>query len=222
MNSILIVEDNTDILEFLIQAFTDEGFTVDSATDGRTGLTKALTYPYEVIILDHNLPHKSGAEICKALRKTNETSRVLMLSIVQDIPNKITLLNLGADDYLGKPFVFGELLARVRALLKRPAQTKRTVLSYGPLCVDTDRHTVRLHNKVIMLTPKEFLLLEYMLRNQGFVVSRSAILEHVWGMYTDPLSNTVETHILNLRKKLGDYTHRSLIQTVPGVGYKLA
>jgi two-component system OmpR family response regulator len=219
--NILIIDDDADIRSYLCEAFVEEGFVVDEAADGRTGLEKARSALYDIIVLDYNLPHKTGADICKEIRQTNTTTRIIMLSVIGTVPVKVNLLNNGADDYLTKPFMFSELLARVRALLRRPEKLKERILSIGTITLDTERHLVSKEGKEILLTPKEFSLLEYFMSYPGKILSRMTILEHVWGVNADPFTNTIETHVLNLRRKLNDQLHKEIIHTIPGVGYKL-
>jgi DNA-binding response OmpR family regulator len=142
------------------------------------------------------------------------------LSVKSETSNKVAFLNAGADDYLTKPFSFEELIARIRALLRRPQEIQSDILEIGGLELDSKRHIVKRDGEEIYLTRKEFLLLEYLMKNQGTVLSRGMILEHVWDMNADPFSNTIETHIMTLRKKLDHERQSRLIQTVPGIGYK--
>lgn len=218
---ILIVEDEQDIREFLKISLEAEMFTVDLAENGEKGSHLARANKYDVIILDDILPKKTGAEICAEIRKNGQTTPIIMLSIKTQATQKIDLLNMGADDYIGKPFTFGELLARIRAVLRRPQQLESDILEMEDLVLDVARHRVLRNGKEIYLTRKEFELLEYLMRNRGTVVSRGTLIEHIWDMQADPFSNTIETHILNLRKKIDTQPGRKLIQTVPGRGYKV-
>jgi DNA-binding response OmpR family regulator len=220
--NLLIVEDDRDVSSLLKQAFEDEGFVVDVASDGLVGSQKARTNNYDLILLDLTLPYKNGNEVCADVRKATKNTRIIMLSVINEVPRKVELLNCGADLYMTKPFAFSELLANVRAVLRRPVESEEPVLAVKNLSLDTIRHTVRQGSKSVYLTPKEFSFLEYLMRNRGKILTRMSILEHVWGADADPFTNTVDTHVLNLRKKLGDKNKRSLIYTVPGVGYKMA
>jgi len=219
---ILIVEDNKEISTFLYKVLTENSFSVDLAEDGEKGSFLARTNGYDLVVLDNVLPKKTGLEICQDIRATGKTMPILMLSERQEPATKAKLLDSGADDYLGKPFSLDELLARIRALLRRPKQITGDILTVDDLILNTKTHTVYRAKKEIHLSPKEFSLLEYLLRSQGAVLSRSMMLEHVWNMDTDPFSNTIESHILSLRRKIDLGGKRKLIHTVPGVGYKLA
>lgn len=218
---VLVVEDEKDIGHFLKVGLEAELFTVDIAEDGDRGLYLARTNDYDVLILDNILPKKMGIEICRELRILGKNMPIIVLSVKSDTTTKVELLNAGADDYLIKPFSFEELLARVRALMRRPQQLEDEVYEIDDLKLDTKRHTIKRGGKEVYLTRKEFMLLEYLLRNKGIVLSRGMILEHVWDMDTDPFSNTIESHILSLRKKIDSSGKRKLIHTVPGRGYKL-
>ncbi len=217
---ILVVEDEKKIRDFLKLSLKQSFFVVDTAEDGEEGLKMAKLNPYDVIILDNLLPKKTGIEVCRELREFDTTTPILILSVLGDPQQKVELLDAGADDYLAKPFSLSELLARVRALLRRPQQIEDSVLHAGNLTLDTTRHEVKLGDKEISLTRKEFMLLQYFLRNKGLVLSRSMIMEHVWDMNADPFSNTIESHIVSLRKKIGD-KDQALIKTIAGRGYKL-
>ena len=220
--NLLIVEDDKDVRSFLRQAFKDEGFTVDVAEDGLVGAQKARMNDYDLILLDFSMPFKNGKEVCAEIRSLGKSTRIVMLSVAGEIPHKVELLNAGADDYITKPFLWSELLARVRAVLRRPAGYDEPVLKVKNISLDVVCHTVTLSGKEVRLTPKEFSFLEYMMRNRGKILTRMSILEHVWGADADPFTNTVDTHVLNLRRKLGDKKKNSLICTISGVGYKMA
>lgn len=217
---ILIVEDEKDISRFLKAGFTAESFVADIAEDGEQGSYLARTNDYDLIILDNMLPLKTGRQVCEDIRKAKISTPILMLSVKSETTMKVDLLNAGADDYLTKPFSLDELLARSRALLRRPEKIIDQVFTAHGLTVDIAKQVVSRDNQEIYLTRKEFMLLEYLLRNRGTVVSRGMILEHVWDMSVDPFSNTIEAHIMSLRKKIDTKTVK-LIQTVSGRGYKI-
>ena len=219
--NILVVEDNKETLSFLKETLKEEGFVVDSAEDGQYGLEKALRNDYDILLLDNMLPRKTGPEICAEMRKNGKNTRILMLSVNNEPDIKVKALNLGADDYLSKPFSMSELLARLRALLRRPEKIKKDIMKADTVSMDLKNKTVRRSGKEINLTPREFALLEYFMRNRGKVISRMEILEHVWDMNADLFTNTVETHISNIRKKLGGRDRNHIICTVAGAGYKM-
>ena len=218
---ILIVEDRREISAFLLKALTQNFFSVDLAEDGERGSYLARTNEYDLVILDNILSKKTGLQVCREIRASGKTVPILVMSVKPEPSTKVELLDAGADDYISKPFSLDELLAMIRALLRRPRQLSGEILIFEDLTLDTKAHIVRRANKEIHLTPKEFMLLEYLLRNKGAVLSRSMILEHVWNMDTEPFSNTIESHILSLRHKLDGHGMKKLIQTVPGVGYKI-
>ena len=218
---LLIVEDNKEISDFLKRSLENECFAVDVASDGEKGYFLALTNDYDLIILDYILPKKDGRQVCEEIRKAGKTIPILVLSVRSEIPTKVDILNIGADDYLTKPYSFEELLARIKALLRRPRQIEREVLEIDDLILDTKRHLVKRCKKEIYLSRKQFMLLEYLMKNQGMVLSRGMIMEHVWDMEGDLFSNTIETHISTLRRKIESPRKRKLIYTVPGRGYKI-
>lgn len=217
----LIVEDEDGISRFLKAGLESEYFAVDVAEDGERGSFLGRTNDYDIIVLDYMLPTKDGSQVCYEIRSAGKTTPIIMLSARSEMTTKVELLNKGADDYLTKPFSFEELLARIRALLRRPSQVFSETLQVDNLIVDTKKHTIFRGNKEIYLTRKEFMLLEYLLKNKGLVISRGMILEHVWDMNADPFSNTIESHVLNLRKKIAAQGEKDLIHTLPGVGYKI-
>lgn len=216
----LIVEDELEIAGYLKKNFEKEGFNVDCVYNGEDGSYMARTNEYEVVILDHVLPRKTGLEIVKDVREQEKTVPILMLSVETSTLNKLNCFKSGADDYLTKPFSFQELNARVRALLRRPYQIKGTSYQIDDMTIDSDKQEVTKDGKPMYLTRKEFLLLECLAKEKGRVLSRGAIMENVWNMNVDPFSNTLETHILNLRRKLGK-KGKNLIKTVTGRGYRI-
>ncbi len=218
---ILIVEDEKDIRDFVAKSLRAESFAVDTAPDGEKGSFLARTNDYDLVILDNIMPKKSGLQVCQEIRADGKTVPILILSVKSETNTKVDLLNAGADDYLTKPFSLDELLARVRALLRRPKQIENEVLKIDDLVVDVNRQTVQRAGQDIYLTRKEFALLVYLLKNQGLVLSRGMIMEHVWDMTADPFSNTIESHILSLRRKIDSQGKKKLIHTVPGRGYKI-
>jgi two-component system, OmpR family, response regulator len=218
---LLVIEDDAIIRKFLAVSLKREGFAVDVAEDGEQGSYIARTNEYDLIILDNVLPKKSGPEVCAELRKHSKTTRILVLSVQADAPTKVDLLRLGADDYLAKPFSYEELLERIRAILRRPSAMAYQMVSHGDLVLDVGNQLIVRDGEEIHCNRKEFALLEYLLRNRGMVVSRGMLMEHVWDRNIDPFSNTIETHISSLRRKLDRRNGKKLIHTVPGRGYKI-
>jgi two-component system OmpR family response regulator len=218
---LLLIEDDKNIREMLVQNLKSESYTVDIATDGESGSYLGRTNDYDAIIMDLILPKKDGNEVCKEIRESGKTCPILMLSVNNTVNQKVNVLNAGADDYITKPFSFKELKARLRALMRRPRIIEPDILQVDDLSLDIPQQKVIRGGKEIYLTRKEFALLEYLLRNKGNVVSRGMIMEHVWNADSDPFSNTIEAHILNIRKKIDKPKRPSLIQTVPGRGYKI-
>lgn len=219
---ILVVEDDYKIRVFLKKSLEAECFSVDAVDDGLEGYQLGQINNYDFIILDNMLPRISGLEICTHLRNEGKSTPILILSVQSDTDMKVRALDAGADDYLTKPFSLQELIARIRALMRRPSQITDEVITVGEITLDTRRHIVTHGNKEIRLTKKEFMLLEYLMSNPGIVLSRGMIMEHVWDMNADPFSNTIESHILSLRKKIGGENKTEYIQTIPGRGYKIA
>lgn len=219
--NLLLIEDDKEIVSSLTPQLKERGFVVDVAFDGEEGLAKAQKNDYDIIILDKGLPKKDGLEVCASIRTTGKHMPILILSVKSEIDTKTDLLNAGADDYMTKPFSFKELMARINALLRRPEKVEHTTLRIGDLTADIEGRAVTRGNKKLHLTTKEFSLLEYFLRNRGKALSRQEILEHVWDINADPFTNTIETHILTLRNKIESKKGERIIQTVPGVGYKI-
>jgi len=219
---ILIVEDEHKIARALKKALEQETFAVDVAYDGDEGHAMATTEPYDIAIIDRMLPGDyDGLAIVKAMREAKVHTPVLFLSALGSISERTAGLDAGADDYLVKPFALEELLARVRALLRRPTEQQSAVLTSGDLTLDTVTYSVERAGKPIQLTSKEFALLEYMLRNPGRPLSKEVIISHVWDYDADILPNTVEVYIKYLRNKIDAPFKKALIHTVRGFGYKL-
>ncbi|MES2631084.1 MAG: response regulator transcription factor [Patescibacteria group bacterium] len=219
---ILIVEDEHKIARALAKALEQETYAVDVAYDGDEGHAMATTEPYDVAIIDRMLPGDyDGIGIVKAMREAKVHTPVLFLSALDTVSERTAGLDAGADDYLVKPFALEELLARVRALLRRPTEQQSDILSAGDLTLDTVTYTVQRAGKVIQLTSKEFALLEYMLRNQNRPISKDVIISHVWDYDADVLPNTVEVYVKYLRAKIDVPFKKPLLHTVRGFGYKL-
>jgi DNA-binding response OmpR family regulator len=218
---ILVVEDQLPTAKALKTKLEAECYAVDIEHDGERALYRAKTSSYDLILLDNMLPGKNGPEICNDLREYKMSTPILILSARTETEEKIKLLNCGADDYLAKPFSYTELSARMKALLRRPAVLEGKQLCVGDLTLDRETYSAIRNGKAIRLTPKEFSLLEHLIKNQGKVVSRRMILEHVWDEAADPFSNSIETHITNLRKKIDRGFKTKLIRTVHGQGYKI-
>jgi len=220
---ILIVEDDQRLGRLLQRVLTEERHAVDLAHSGERGLDLALSAGYDLVILDLMLPDLDGVEVCRRLRAEGIGTPVLMLTARGTVEDRVSGLNAGADDYLVKPFAMAELLARVNALLRRrdrPAEIP-TVLEVADLTLDLLRREVRRAGRVIDLTPKEFALLEYLMRNSGAALSRTQIIDHVWRYDLDAVSNVVDIYIHYLRGKIDRNSERPLIRTVRGVGYKI-
>lgn len=218
---ILIVEDEAAIQAFLKESLEAEYFAVDVASDGERGSYLAHVNDYDLVILDNLLPKKEGMAICRELRASGKTMPILILSVKSETVKKVDLLDAGADDYLTKPFALAELLARVRALLRRKSGIESDVLRVGDISLDVKKFSVKRGTKDIPLTRKEFMLLQYLMQHEGVVLSRAMILEHVWDMSIDIFSKTIESHILALRKKIGDTGKSRLIKTISGRGYRI-
>lgn len=221
---ILLIEDEEKIANALKRGFEQESYAVDVVYDGRTGMSRGLAGKYDLMILDRLLPGiGDGLEICRAVRAQGNRKPILLLTAKDSTRDRVEGLNSGADDYLVKPFSFEELLARVRALLRRPEQTVGTALRVADLTLRPDTFEVRRDGKQIFLSRKEFALLEYLMRNHGRILSKEKIISHVWDFDADILPNTVEAFIASLRQKIDQpLKGPKLIQTVRGFGYRLS
>jgi heavy metal response regulator len=219
---ILVVEDERKVGQFLKKGLQAESYSVDLAQDGAEGSFLARTEPYDAIILDVMLPKKNGFEVLKEIRAEGVRCPVLMLTAKSEVGDRVEGLNLGADDYLPKPFSFSEVLARIRALVRRAgADAQTSVLTIADLTVDVLTRKVQRAGKPVSLTAKEFQLLEYLLRNKGRVLSRVILTEHIWDMNFDSDTNIVDVLVNRLRRKIDDEASVRLIHTVRGVGYVL-
>jgi len=221
---ILVIEDEPKIAKAIKQGLELKGYVVDNVFDGQQGLSYAKDNAYDLIVLDRMLPGlKDGIEICQTLRQENNSVPIIMLTARGTLGDKIEGLNSGADDYLVKPFAFDELIARIRALLRRPKQNINNILQVGPLTLDTINYTASRDGQNIDLTHKEFALLEYLMRHPGQVVTKEMIIDHVWNEESDVLLNTVEVYIGYLRKKIDEpfKNSKSMIETKRGFGYIL-
>jgi heavy metal response regulator len=218
---ILVVEDEQAIAAFIVQGLTEAGYAVDLAADGAECLHWASIAEYDVIILDIMLPDSDGLTICAELRQRGLRTPVLMVTARDTVDDRVAGLDSGADDYLIKPFAFAELLARIRALLRREPTFKGTLLQIADLVLDTTSRTVRRGDRLITLTSKEYSLLEFLIRHPNQTLTRTAIAEHVWNYDFDNLSNLIDVHIFALRRKLDDAHELKLLHTVRGVGYRL-
>ena len=218
---ILLVEDEADAAAVLAKGLREHAYAVDTASDGRHALDLTATNDYDLIVLDLLLPRIDGLEVCRRLRSDGWTTPILMLTARGEPDQRVEGLDVGADDYLPKPYHFPELLARVRALLRRGPALASAVLHVEDLTIDTRAQQVRRAGRPVQLTTKEYALLEYLARRQGEVVGRADIAEHVWDDSFDPLSNLIEVYIQRLRRKIDDGESVKLIQTRRGAGYCL-
>jgi heavy metal response regulator len=218
---LLLVEDEKKVASFIKKGLEEEGYAVDHASDGETGVAMGLDWVHDLIILDINLPKLDGLGILTELRRKKITTPVLLLTIRATIEDRVIGLDTGADDYLPKPFSFQELLARVRALLRRRAEADQPILKVDDLTLDPATRLVYRGVQKIELTAKEFTLLDYFMRNQGRVLSRTMIADHVWGYDFDTTTNVIDVYVNYLRKKIDAGHEPKLFHTMRGVGYVL-
>jgi DNA-binding response OmpR family regulator len=216
---VLVVEDEAVLAESIARGLRDEGMAVDIALDGATALERAAVNRYDVIVLDRDLPVMHGDDVCRRLSADGSVARVLMLTAARAVGERIAGLSLGADDYLPKPFAFGELVARVRALARRSGPPLPAILGCGGLTVDPRLRVATRDGRRLTLTRKELAVLEALLEADGAVVSAEDLLERVWDEHADPFTGTVRMTIMKLRRKLGD---PPVIETLPGEGYRIA
>jgi DNA-binding response OmpR family regulator len=219
--SILIIEDERKLSDILKTALTSERYSVDTAYDGEEGLEKALTHNYQAIILDIMLPKKDGLEVCRELRKKEIHTPVIMLTARETLQDRVVGLDVGADDYLTKPFGIEELLARIRAVLRRRKTTDALNLKIADLILDPKKHEVTRDGKLVSLTPKEYRLLETLLRNTGSALTRKELITAAWGPTFKESQNDLNVHMRYLRRKIDAEPWKPLIHTVRGVGYTI-
>ena len=216
---ILVVEDEKKVASFLKKGLEEEYYAVDTAFDGEEGLALAQINEYDLIILDIMLPKVDGMEVLRRIRGNGSSVPILMLTAKDSIEDIISGLDSGSDDYLTKPFSFAELLARVRALLRRKMKEKTDILRVGDLSLSTSTHQVKRGGRKIELTAKEYALLEYFMRNPNRILTRTLITEHVWDYHFDPATNVVDVYVNYLRKKIDQGFEKKLIHTIRGSGY---
>ncbi len=220
---VLIIEDDGDTQEYLKKKLEEKCVVVDTASTGDAGMKMIRNSKYDVVLLDYALPNKDGFVILQEVRslpiEVKRNTPIIMISVTNELLNKVTALDYGADDYLPKPFFFAELYARIQAVLRRPQLQVTKQLVMGSLVLDTNTQQVTQNGKTMNLTRKEYSLLEYLMKNQGSVLSRNEISESVWSTDINPFSNTVEMHIVKLRKKLEQESSERFIHNIPGRGY---
>jgi len=220
----LVVEDDAEVAAYLVKGLREHGYTVDQAEDGKNGLFLATSEDYDVMVIDRMLPEFDGLTIVKSVRAAGKTTPMLILSALGEVQDRVEGLRAGGDDYLTKPFAFAELLARLEALVRRAtaSPTTDTKLRVGDLELDLLSRAARRAGQAIELQPREFSLLEYLMRNAGQVVTRTMLLEHVWGYHFDPQTNVIDVHISRLRSKIDKGHDVALLHTVRGTGYKIS
>lgn len=217
---ILIIEDELAIADFLKSSLERQFYIVDVASDGERGAFLGRTGQYDLIILDYLLPKQNGLEVVKEIRFEKKTP-IIMLTVKGEFELKEQAYNLEIDDFLTKPFLLDELFLRIKALLRRPRQIANSLLRIDSLSVDLRRQLVKRSGKIINLTKKEYIILEYLIKNRGEIKSKEQIIENVWDINADPFSNSLDTHLVNLRRKLKKFGDSELVHTFPGRGYKL-
>ena len=218
---ILVVDDDRRLCNIVKRGIIEEAHSVDVAYDGEEGGYLAEVNPYDLIILDVMMPKKDGIEVCRDLRSKNINIPIMMLTAKDAVEDRVKGLDTGADDYVVKPFAFSELLARVRALLRREGPLKSSEITAGEFVLDTRTRELRKGKKIIELTTKEYTILEYLMRHPNMVVTRTMVEEHAWDYDFNSISNLVDVYIRRLRRKMGDGEKENIIQTIRGAGYRL-
>ena len=218
---VLVIEDDRKMSDLIQRGLSEIGYAVDAAYDGEEGEELAKIVPYDLIILDIILPKKDGIEVCLELRRNKINSRVIMLTCKDTVSDRVKGLDSGADDYLVKPFAFDELLARIRALLRREISDGSHILQVGDLSMNTLTREVKRGRRDVKLTGKEYSLVEYFMRNPNIVITRRMLEDHIWNFSMESESNLIDVYIRRLRRKIDEGKEDSLIETIRGVGYRL-
>jgi DNA-binding response OmpR family regulator len=219
---ILIIEDDKTLLKNLKLSFKKEMFTIDCSSDGKDGVFLFKTNHYDLLILDYHLPSKNGKEVIREIKSENPDAKIILITVDIDPETRKDFFDLGVDDYISKPFSFEELLQRVKAVSKRPPIIQKSIYRIDNLKIDIDKHIVTRNKRSLYLSFKELQILEFLIKNKGKVISRTVLMENIWDINADPFSNTIESHILKLRRKLNpNKKERELIHTIKGRGYKL-
>ncbi len=218
---ILLIEDDRETGKYIVKGLNENGYTIDYAAEGNDGLQLAMNNEYDLIIMDRMLPGIDGLSIIKMLRSVEKRMPILILSALGDVDERVEGLKAGGDDYLTKPYAFSELLARIEALLRRGKETSMQSLQAGSLKINLENYTVVRKGKRIELQPREFRLLEYLIRRKGHIVTRTMLLENVWDHNFDPQTNVIDVHISRLRSKIDKGFDKQLIKTIRGIGYKI-
>lgn len=216
---ILIIEDESKVGRFIQNGLKEQGFTTVLVNNGREGMSKILVEDFDCIILDRKLPGIPGIDVCKNIRSNEISTPILFLTVLGEVSDRVEGLEAGADDYLTKPFSIDELIARVHALIRRTSMQKNPSIQIGNVLLDPIRHKVSVNDVDIFLSQREFILLEYLMRNAGRALSRAQILEHVWGYDFAPDSNVIDVYINYIRKKIDQAGQKSYIKTIRGMGY---
>ncbi len=217
---ILIIEDDSSIRNILRIGLESKSFAVDTAEDGESGSFMARTNNYDLIVLDNVLPQKMGGHVCMEIRELGIYTPILILSAKTEVIDKIELLDLGADDYMTKPFSFDELISRIYALTRRSKNIHGEIINVKDLKLNRKKQIIYKNDQELTLTKKEYILLEFLISNRDSIISRGQILDHVWDLRSNPFSNTLEVHMTGIRKKIGDI-NKTLIESIPGRGYRL-
>ncbi len=218
---ILLIEDDRETGKYIVKGLNENGYTIDYAAEGNDGLYFAMNNDYDLIIIDRMLPGIDGLSIIKMLRSVEKRMPILILSALGDVDERVEGLKAGGDDYLTKPYAFSELLARIEALLRRGKETSMQSLQVGSLKMNLENYTVTRKGKKIELKPREFRLLEYLVRHKDHIVTRTMLLENVWDYNFDPQTNVIDVHISRLRSKIDKGFDKQLIKTIRGIGYKI-
>jgi DNA-binding response OmpR family regulator len=217
---ILLIEDDVELCKILVESLEEHNMIIDTCNDGESGSYIARTNNYDLLLLDNILPKKLGINICKELRLLGNKTPVLFMTVQGDAKDKINFLESGADDCISKPFSINELIARIRAIARRSYNIRQDIITLDDVTIDRDNYAVYKKGRPVYFTRKEFLILEQIVEKPGRVITRSEIMEKVWKKDFNPFSNTIETHIRNIRKKIGNKSNRK-IETIPGRGYRI-